>query len=64
MNKNGHLAVSDKARSFIDTVRKKGDKACKITIKHLQIKDPFLFSQLRLYSDTSAQKGKVMYHIP
>ncbi|XP_076745090.1 protein NLRC3-like [Maylandia zebra] len=51
-----NLARADKARSFIDTVRKKGDKACKITIKHLQIKDPSLFSQLRLYSDPSAQQ--------
>ncbi|XP_076737588.1 protein NLRC3 [Maylandia zebra] len=49
-------ARADKARSFIDTVRKKGDKACKITIKHLQIKDPSLSSQLRLYSDPSAQQ--------
>uniref|UniRef100_A0AAX7ULV7 B30.2/SPRY domain-containing protein n=1 Tax=Astatotilapia calliptera TaxID=8154 RepID=A0AAX7ULV7_ASTCA len=47
---------ADKARSLIDTVRKKGDKACKITIKHLHIKDPSLFSQLRLYSDPSAQQ--------
>ncbi|CAI5669622.1 unnamed protein product, partial [Oreochromis niloticus] len=50
-----NLARADKARSFIDTVRKKGDKACKITI-NLQIKDPSLFSQLRLYSDPSAQQ--------
>ncbi|CAI5694765.1 unnamed protein product [Oreochromis niloticus] len=49
-------ARADKARSFIDTVRKKGDKACKIMIRHLQIKDPSLFSQLRLYSDPSAQQ--------
>uniref|UniRef100_A0A3B4HCD1 CARD domain-containing protein n=1 Tax=Pundamilia nyererei TaxID=303518 RepID=A0A3B4HCD1_9CICH len=55
---------ADKARSFIDTVRKKGDKACKITIKHLQLKDPFLFSQLCSYSDPSDKKGEVMYHIP
>ncbi|CAI5657526.1 unnamed protein product [Oreochromis niloticus] len=51
-----NLARADKARSFIDTVRKKGDKACKITIRHLQIKDPSLFSQLRLDSDPSAQQ--------
>uniref|UniRef100_UPI000D2F4B0F caspase-1 n=1 Tax=Maylandia zebra TaxID=106582 RepID=UPI000D2F4B0F len=51
-----NLARADKARSLIDTVRKKGDKACKITIKHLQIKDPSLSSQLRLYSDPSAQQ--------
>uniref|UniRef100_A0A3Q4M2N0 CARD domain-containing protein n=1 Tax=Neolamprologus brichardi TaxID=32507 RepID=A0A3Q4M2N0_NEOBR len=59
-----NLARADKARSFIDTVRKKGDKACKITIKHLQIKDPSLFSQLRLNSDPSAQQGEVMHHRP
>ncbi|XP_024656445.2 NACHT, LRR and PYD domains-containing protein 3-like [Maylandia zebra] len=52
----GNPLRADKARSLIDTVRKKGDKACKITIKHLQIKDPFLFSQLRLNSDPSAQQ--------
>ncbi|XP_076737552.1 protein NLRC3-like [Maylandia zebra] len=51
-----NLARADKARSLIDTVRKKGDEACKITIKHLQIKDPSLFSQLRLNSDPSAQQ--------
>uniref|UniRef100_A0A3P8NWN9 CARD domain-containing protein n=2 Tax=Astatotilapia calliptera TaxID=8154 RepID=A0A3P8NWN9_ASTCA len=51
-----NLARADKARSFIDTVRKKGDEACKITIKHLQIKDPSLFSLLRLKSDPSAQQ--------
>ncbi|XP_076737521.1 protein NLRC3-like [Maylandia zebra] len=52
----GNPLRADKARSLIDTVRKKGDKACKITIKHLQIKDPSLFSQLRLNSDPSAQQ--------
>uniref|UniRef100_A0A3P9DHM8 CARD domain-containing protein n=1 Tax=Maylandia zebra TaxID=106582 RepID=A0A3P9DHM8_9CICH len=59
----GNPLRADK-RSLIDTVRKKGDKACKITIKHLQIKDPFLFSQLRLNSDPSAQQGEVMHQIP
>ncbi|XP_063324299.1 protein NLRC3-like [Pelmatolapia mariae] len=49
-------ARADKARSFIDTVRKKGDTACRIMIRHLQIKDPSLFSQLRLDSDPSAQQ--------
>uniref|UniRef100_A0A669E596 NACHT domain-containing protein n=1 Tax=Oreochromis niloticus TaxID=8128 RepID=A0A669E596_ORENI len=51
-----NLARADKARSFIDTVRKKGDKACRIMIRHLQIKDPSLFSQLHLDSDPSAQQ--------
>uniref|UniRef100_A0A669FBA7 CARD domain-containing protein n=1 Tax=Oreochromis niloticus TaxID=8128 RepID=A0A669FBA7_ORENI len=59
-----NLARADKARSFIDTVRKKGDTACKITIKHLQIKDPSLLSQLRLYSDPSAQQGSSLLEDP
>ncbi|KAM9328511.1 protein NLRC3-like [Pholidichthys leucotaenia] len=46
---------ADKARDFIDTVRKKGEKACGILIKHLQIKDPSLSVQLRLSCDPSAQ---------
>ncbi|XP_039877497.1 NACHT, LRR and PYD domains-containing protein 3-like, partial [Simochromis diagramma] len=47
---------ADKARCFIDTVKKKGDKACRIMIRHLQTVDLSLFSQLRLYSDSSAQQ--------
>uniref|UniRef100_A0A668U6F6 CARD domain-containing protein n=1 Tax=Oreochromis aureus TaxID=47969 RepID=A0A668U6F6_OREAU len=47
---------ADKARCFIDTVKKKGDKACRIMIRHLQTVDLSLFSQLRLYSDPSAQQ--------
>ncbi|XP_065326053.1 protein NLRC3-like [Pelmatolapia mariae] len=47
---------ADKARCFIDTVKKKGDKACRIMIRHLQTVDLSLFSQLRLYSDLSAQQ--------
>ncbi|CAI5657040.1 unnamed protein product [Oreochromis niloticus] len=47
---------ADMARCSIDTLRKKGDKACRMMIKHLQFKDQFLFSQLRLYSDTAAQQ--------
>ncbi|XP_039463005.1 NACHT, LRR and PYD domains-containing protein 12-like [Oreochromis aureus] len=47
---------ADKARCFIDTVRKKGDKASRIMIRYLQTIDLSLFSQLRLYSDSSAQQ--------
>uniref|UniRef100_A0A3Q4MNC5 CARD domain-containing protein n=1 Tax=Neolamprologus brichardi TaxID=32507 RepID=A0A3Q4MNC5_NEOBR len=43
----GNPLRADKARSFIDTVRKKGDKACKITIKHLETKDRYLSTQAR-----------------
>uniref|UniRef100_A0A3P9D599 CARD domain-containing protein n=1 Tax=Maylandia zebra TaxID=106582 RepID=A0A3P9D599_9CICH len=49
----GNPVRADKARCFIDTVRKKGDKACKIMIRHLQTIDPSLFFQLHLYSDPS-----------
>ncbi|XP_025761035.1 uncharacterized protein LOC112846027 [Oreochromis niloticus] len=52
----GNPVRADKARCFIDTVRKKGDKASRIMIRHLQIKDQSLFSQLHLYSDPSAQQ--------
>uniref|UniRef100_A0A3Q2WI92 CARD domain-containing protein n=1 Tax=Haplochromis burtoni TaxID=8153 RepID=A0A3Q2WI92_HAPBU len=38
---------ADKARCFIDTVKKKGDKACRIMIRHLQTVDLSLFYQLR-----------------
>ncbi|CAI5657158.1 unnamed protein product [Oreochromis niloticus] len=49
-------ARADKARSFIDTVTKKGDKACKIMIRHLETKDRYLYSQLHLDCDPSAQQ--------
>ncbi|CAI5638912.1 unnamed protein product [Oreochromis niloticus] len=52
----GNPVRADKARCFIDTVRKKGDKASRIMVRHLQTIDLSLFSQLRLYSDPSAQK--------
>uniref|UniRef100_A0A3B4G4F1 CARD domain-containing protein n=1 Tax=Pundamilia nyererei TaxID=303518 RepID=A0A3B4G4F1_9CICH len=57
----GNPVRADKARCSIDSVRKKGDQACRIMIRHLQSIDLSLFSQLRLYSDPSAQQGEVMY---
>uniref|UniRef100_A0A3Q2WY23 NACHT, LRR and PYD domains-containing protein 12-like n=4 Tax=Haplochromini TaxID=319058 RepID=A0A3Q2WY23_HAPBU len=54
----GNPVRADKARCFIDTVRKKGDKASRIMVRHLQTIDLSLFSQLRLYSDPSAQQGE------
>uniref|UniRef100_A0A3Q2WBJ8 CARD domain-containing protein n=1 Tax=Haplochromis burtoni TaxID=8153 RepID=A0A3Q2WBJ8_HAPBU len=56
----GNPVRADKARCSIDSVRKKGDQACRIMIRHLQSIDLSLFSQLRLYSDPSAQQGKKM----
>ncbi|XP_030608294.1 NACHT, LRR and PYD domains-containing protein 3-like [Archocentrus centrarchus] len=49
-------ARADKARCFIDTVRKKGGKACRIMIRHLQTIDPTLFSLLHSSSDQSEQE--------
>uniref|UniRef100_A0A3Q2VIG5 CARD domain-containing protein n=2 Tax=Haplochromini TaxID=319058 RepID=A0A3Q2VIG5_HAPBU len=54
---------ADKARCFIDTVRKKGDKASRTMIRYLQTIDLSLFSQLRLYSDSSAQQGEVTFFL-
>uniref|UniRef100_A0A3Q0R279 CARD domain-containing protein n=1 Tax=Amphilophus citrinellus TaxID=61819 RepID=A0A3Q0R279_AMPCI len=52
---------ANKARCFIDTVKKKGDKACTTMIHHLQNKDPTLFSHLHLSSDPSVQEGEDTY---
>ncbi|XP_030611169.1 protein NLRC3-like [Archocentrus centrarchus] len=46
---------ADKARCFIDTVKKKGDRACRMMIRHLQRTNPALSIQLRLSSGSSAQ---------
>ncbi|XP_043965523.1 NLR family CARD domain-containing protein 3-like [Gambusia affinis] len=44
---------AEKARETIDTVRKKGNEACRLMIKRLQHIDPTLFNQLGLSSDSS-----------
>lgn len=49
---------ADKARCIIDAVKKKGDKASGIMIRHLQTRDPTLSSQLGLCSGSSAKHGK------
>uniref|UniRef100_A0A3Q4I583 CARD domain-containing protein n=1 Tax=Neolamprologus brichardi TaxID=32507 RepID=A0A3Q4I583_NEOBR len=46
---------ADKARDFIDTVKKKGEKACRIMISHLQTIDPTVFCQLGLSSGPSVE---------
>ncbi|XP_035767745.1 protein NLRC3-like [Neolamprologus brichardi] len=46
---------ADKARDFIDTVKKKGEKACRIMISHLQTIDPTVFCQLGLSSGPSVR---------
>uniref|UniRef100_A0A3Q0SPB0 CARD domain-containing protein n=1 Tax=Amphilophus citrinellus TaxID=61819 RepID=A0A3Q0SPB0_AMPCI len=52
---------ADKARCFIDTVKKKGDRACRIMIRHLQRTNPALSIQLRLSSGSSAQLGETTF---
>ncbi|XP_063350643.1 NLR family CARD domain-containing protein 3-like [Pelmatolapia mariae] len=47
--------TADKARCIIDAVKKKGDKASGIMIRHLQTRDPTLSSQLGLCSGPSAK---------
>ncbi|XP_054880151.1 caspase-1-like [Poeciliopsis prolifica] len=42
---------ADKARDTIDAVLKKGNRACRLMIKHLHHMDPTLFNQLGLSSD-------------
>uniref|UniRef100_A0AAX7VRX0 B30.2/SPRY domain-containing protein n=1 Tax=Astatotilapia calliptera TaxID=8154 RepID=A0AAX7VRX0_ASTCA len=53
MEKN--RVTADKARCIIDAVKKKGDKASGIMIRHLQTRDPTLSSQLGLCSGPSAK---------
>ncbi|KAL3999844.1 G protein-coupled receptor [Sarotherodon galilaeus] len=48
---------ADKARDFIDTVKKKGEKACRIMISHLRTIDPTVSCQLGLSSGPSAPLG-------
>uniref|UniRef100_A0A3P9B6A3 CARD domain-containing protein n=1 Tax=Maylandia zebra TaxID=106582 RepID=A0A3P9B6A3_9CICH len=57
MEKN--RVTADKARCIIDAVKKKGDKASGIMIRHLQTRDPTLSSQLGLCSGPSAKHGEV-----
>ncbi|XP_042080960.1 protein NLRC3-like [Haplochromis burtoni] len=46
---------ADKARDFIDTVKKKGEKACRIMISHLRTIDPTVSCQLGLSSGPSVR---------
>lgn len=49
---------SDRARSLIDTVRRKGSESSEKMINHLQCRDPMLFSELGLSRDEPAAPGK------
>ncbi|CAG5934489.1 unnamed protein product [Menidia menidia] len=49
---------ANRARRLIDDVRKKGEKACRAMLKHLQTLDPMLFSQLCFQCDPSTREGK------
>ncbi|KAM6899493.1 NLR family CARD domain-containing protein 3-like isoform 1-T1 [Xenentodon cancila] len=46
---------ADKARCFIESVKRKGNKACRKMIRHFQTKDPELSSELGLSSGSSPQ---------
>lgn len=50
---------ANKARCFVDTVRKKGNKACRIMIKHLRKLDPVLFSEL--HRSSFVKKGEATH---
>uniref|UniRef100_A0A3Q0R749 CARD domain-containing protein n=1 Tax=Amphilophus citrinellus TaxID=61819 RepID=A0A3Q0R749_AMPCI len=54
-------ARANKARCFIDTVKKKGDRACRIMIRHLKITNPALSNQLGLSSGSSTQLGETTF---
>uniref|UniRef100_A0A3Q0RFK1 CARD domain-containing protein n=1 Tax=Amphilophus citrinellus TaxID=61819 RepID=A0A3Q0RFK1_AMPCI len=53
---------ADKARCFIDTVRRKGDKACEILIRDLETIDPTLFSQLAHTVKWNASGKNLVFH--
>ncbi|CAI5638905.1 unnamed protein product [Oreochromis niloticus] len=46
---------ANKARCLIDTVKKKGNEACRIMIRHLRTIDPVLSSQLRRSSSVKKE---------
>ncbi|KAM9766921.1 uncharacterized protein ACNS7B_017618 [Menidia menidia] len=50
---------ANRARRLIDDVRKKGEKACRAMLKHLQTLDPMLFSQLCFQCDPSTREDAV-----
>lgn len=54
---------ADKARDFIDIVKKKGEKACRIMISHLRTIDPTVSRQLGLSSGPSAHLGEIKYFV-
>ncbi|XP_047433122.1 NACHT, LRR and PYD domains-containing protein 12-like [Mugil cephalus] len=54
-----HPVRADKVRHFIDTVKRKGEEACKKFIRHLQSIDPALSHHLHLSSVQPAQKDAV-----
>lgn len=52
---------SDRARRFIDIVIKKGDRASKMLIDHIKLRDPELHSTLGLSCDQPALPGKLIF---
>lgn len=51
----------DKARRLIDMVRRKGDKACRKMIAHLERRDPELYAELGLASGQPAPSGELTF---
>lgn len=55
----GNQTRANKARCLFDTVKKKGNEACRKTLAHLWIIDPVLSSQL--HRSTSSKTGEATY---
>ena len=49
---------TDKARSLIDIIKKKGNRASNLLITHLEERDPTLYAELGLSSDKPDQPGQ------
>ncbi|XP_023185435.1 NLR family CARD domain-containing protein 3-like isoform X2 [Xiphophorus maculatus] len=56
----GNPITIDKARSTIDAVRMKGQRACEMMIKRLQLRDPTLSNQLGLSSLSPSKEVQKM----
>lgn len=53
--------TADKARRLLDTVKRKGDKASRKLIAHIQRRDPELYSELGLSCGQPAPPGELTY---
>lgn len=55
-----HSNKADMARSVIDMVKRKGDKASRKMIAHLESRDPTLYSELGLSCGPPVQPGELI----